>query len=62
MFVGILHNCFLNWKQASTAMEADGIAEGFSKSIEMHGLKFNKLIGNIICYINLPNNELQLFF
>lgn len=29
-------------------MEADGIVEGFSKSIEMHGLKFNKLIGNSI--------------
>lgn len=55
------HNCFLNWKQASTAMEADGIVEGFSKSVEMHGLKFNKLIGNIIYYFNLPCNELQLF-
>ncbi|XP_060853394.1 uncharacterized protein LOC132931411 [Rhopalosiphum padi] len=40
------HNCFLNWKQASTAMEAGGIVEGFSKSVEMHGLKFNKLIGD----------------
>lgn len=55
------HNCFLNWKHASTAMEADGIVEGFSKSVEMHGLKFNKLIGNIIYYIKLPYNELQLF-
>jgi len=30
----------------STAMEADGIVEGFMNSINMHGLKFNKLIGN----------------
>ncbi|CAI6354257.1 unnamed protein product [Macrosiphum euphorbiae] len=27
-------------------MEADGIAEGFLKSIELHGLKFNRLIGD----------------
>jgi hypothetical protein len=26
-------------------MEADGIVEGFSRSVEMHGLKYNKLIG-----------------
>lgn len=40
------HNCFLNWSKPSTAMEADGIVEGFMNSINMHGLKFNKLIGN----------------
>lgn len=28
-------------------MEADGVLEGFSKSIEMHGLKYNCLIGKI---------------
>lgn len=39
------HKCFLNWNKASTAMEADGIVEGFMNSINMHGLKFNKLIG-----------------
>ncbi|XP_050065938.1 uncharacterized protein LOC114121144 [Aphis gossypii] len=27
-------------------MEADGIAEGFVKSFELHGLKFNRLIGD----------------
>lgn len=42
------HNCFLNWKQSSTAMEADGILEGFANSMHMHGLKFNKLIGGYI--------------
>jgi len=26
-------------------MEADGVVEGFSRSIEMHGVKYNKLIG-----------------
>ncbi|XP_050540727.1 uncharacterized protein LOC126905245 [Daktulosphaira vitifoliae] len=40
------HKCFLNWKKASTCMEADCILEGFSKSIEMHGLKYNCLIGD----------------
>jgi len=39
------HECFLNWSKASTAMEADGVVEGFLRSIEMHGLKYNKLIG-----------------
>ncbi|XP_060860187.1 uncharacterized protein LOC132937382 [Metopolophium dirhodum] len=37
---------FLNWNNASTAMEADAVAEGFKRSIELHGLKFNKLIGD----------------
>ncbi|CAI6377348.1 unnamed protein product [Macrosiphum euphorbiae] len=40
------HNCFLNWKGTSTGVEADAIAEGFAKSIEMHGLIYNKLIGD----------------
>lgn len=39
---------FLNWSKASTVMEADGIVEGFSRSIEMHGLKYNKLIGKYL--------------
>lgn len=26
-------------------MEADGVLEGFLNSVQMHGLKFNKLIG-----------------
>jgi hypothetical protein len=28
-------------------MEADGVVEGFLKSQEMHGLKFNQIIGKI---------------
>lgn len=39
------HNCFLNWTKSSTAMEAEGILEGFLNSVQMHGLKFNKPIG-----------------
>lgn len=39
------HNCFLNWKKSATCMEADGVAEGFLKSVELHGLKFKRLIG-----------------
>ena len=42
------HTCFLNWNNASTAMEADAVAEGFKRSIELHGLKFNKLIGTLL--------------
>ncbi|KAL4122792.1 hypothetical protein QTP88_015067 [Uroleucon formosanum] len=40
------HNCFLNWTKSATCMEADGVAEGFLKSVELHGLKFKKLIGD----------------
>lgn len=40
------HICFKNWHESANAMEADIIAEGFSKSIEIHGLKYNKLIGD----------------
>ncbi|KAL4107804.1 hypothetical protein QTP88_018094 [Uroleucon formosanum] len=39
-----VHTCFLNWKKASTCMEADGVLQGFSNSVEMHGLKYNCLI------------------
>jgi len=28
-------------------MEADGVVEGFLKSVEMHGLKFNRIIGKL---------------
>lgn len=42
------NECFLNWTKASTSMEADGIVEGFLKSVEMHGLKYNRLIGKCI--------------
>lgn len=41
------HQCFLNWKKSSTAMEADTILEGFLNSLDMHGLKYNKLIGDL---------------
>ena len=39
------HTCFLNWKKSATGIEADTIADGFKQSLEMHGLKYNKLIG-----------------
>lgn len=35
----------MNWNKASTSMEADGVVEGFVNSIQMHGLKYNCLIG-----------------
>lgn len=40
------HRCFKNWNDSANAMEADIIAEGFAKSMEMHGVKYNKLIGD----------------
>lgn len=41
------HVCFMNWSKSATGMEADAIIEGFKQSVEMHGLKYNKLIGKI---------------
>ncbi|KAG8237305.1 hypothetical protein J437_LFUL017065, partial [Ladona fulva] len=38
--------CFKNWNSSSTAMEADIITEGFKASIEMHNLKYHRLIGD----------------
>lgn len=35
----------MNYNKASTSMEADGVVEGFVNSIQMHGLKYNCLIG-----------------
>lgn len=40
-----IHKCFLNWKMGATSIEDDAVAEGFLNSIEMHGLRFNKIIG-----------------
>lgn len=40
------HKCFKNWEGTSTAMEADGVTEGFKCSIDMHGLKYTTLIGD----------------
>jgi len=47
-----IHTCFLNWKKAATGIEADGIAEGFLKSVELHKLKFNKLISTLFNFKN----------
>ncbi|XP_074026881.1 uncharacterized protein isoform X2 [Leptinotarsa decemlineata] len=40
------HKCFKNWSGTSTAMETDIIVEGFKCSLEMHGPKYMKMIGD----------------
>lgn len=40
------HNCFRNWKGSSTSKETDIILEGFKQSIEMHKLKYVRLVGD----------------
>nr|XP_022903354.1 uncharacterized protein LOC111415749 isoform X2 [Onthophagus taurus] len=40
------HACYKNFNGPSTGMEASIIAEGFKKSMEMHGAKYNKLVGD----------------
>jgi hypothetical protein len=41
------HVCFKNYNGPSTAMETDVILDGFRKSVEMHGLIYGKLIGDV---------------
>lgn len=40
------HNCAKNWKSTSTSMESTIILEGFKNSVQMHGLRYVKLIGD----------------
>lgn len=42
------HTCFLNWTKSATGMEADGVAEGFLKSVDLHNMKFKMLIGEYL--------------
>ncbi|KAJ8896049.1 hypothetical protein PR048_001390 [Dryococelus australis] len=42
------HTCFLDWKKSATSMEADITVGGFLQSEKLLGLKFNKLIGEIL--------------
>lgn len=53
------HECFLNWTKSSTSMESDGVVEGFTNSIAMHGIKYNRIIGILFLKIN---NILYFFF
>jgi len=47
--------CFMNWTKSSTSIEPDGVVEGFMNSITMHGLKYNRLIGNFLnkCFFQM---------
>lgn len=40
------HKCSQNWQGTSTSMEAQIIGEGFKSSLTMHGIKYNKIIGD----------------
>lgn len=35
----------MNWNTSGTFMKADGVAEGLMRSVELHNLKFKRLIG-----------------
>ena len=40
------HRCYRNWSGSSAAMETDIIAEGFSLSEQMYGLRYMSVIGD----------------
>ena len=40
------YRCYRNWSGSSAAMETDIIAEGFSQSEEMYGLRYMSVIGD----------------
>ncbi|KAL4711967.1 hypothetical protein ACJJTC_011274 [Scirpophaga incertulas] len=39
------HKYYKNWRDSANAIDADIIAEGFAKIMQMHGVKYNKLVG-----------------
>lgn len=41
-----VHECYKNWTKSSTAMESDILVEGFNNSIQMHNLKYIRLIAD----------------
>jgi len=45
----------MNWSKSATGMEADVIMEGFKRSIEMHGLKYDKIIGKNLYSVYIRN-------
>jgi len=45
----VKHTCYKNFEGPSTAMESDGILEGFKKSIEMYGLVYLKMVADGDC-------------
>lgn len=49
------HTCHLNWTKSATGMESDIIAEGFKRSMEIHGLKYNVMIGIFGCACHVMN-------
>ncbi|XP_029348145.1 uncharacterized protein LOC100575276 isoform X2 [Acyrthosiphon pisum] len=53
------HECFLNWSKGATSIEADAIIEGFLSSISIHGLKYNKLIGDGDSSVTKKLNEVM---
>jgi hypothetical protein len=42
------HKCYKNFEanESSAKMESAIISEGFSQSVELYGMKYNKLIGD----------------
>lgn len=43
----ILQNCYKNFNKSSTAIEVEIIVEGFKISIEMHYIKYTKIVGDV---------------
>ena len=40
------HLCLKNWTGSSTSMETDIIVEAFTRSIEIHGIRYTSLVGD----------------
>jgi hypothetical protein len=40
------HACFKNWDQSSSSMEPAAIVEGFMCSVDMHGVKYKKIVAD----------------
>lgn len=40
------HDCYLNWSASSSEMETDIILEGFLEAERVHGVRYNKFVGD----------------
>ncbi|KAL4101184.1 hypothetical protein QTP88_021204 [Uroleucon formosanum] len=56
-----VHTCFLNWKKASTCMEADGVLQGFSNSVEKIALIWVTVIVQLQNFANIKMTIILVF-
>ena len=54
------HKCFKNYEGSSSSMETEIIVEGFKSSITMHGVIYERMIGDLSAIIECAKNTIAL--